>query len=103
MKQFENLLVTVSEECAEIQQAVSKALRFGLSNHHPDRPNVTNADEIVTEYYQLSALITSLQQNGVLPTPSDYEIGIIMHEKLRSVAKWQEVSFDCHTLQGKDV
>lgn len=60
MKQHENILVTVSEECAEIQKAVSKALRFGLGNHHPDEPDVTNADDILFEYIQLQALIESL-------------------------------------------
>lgn len=102
MKQFENILVTVSEECAEIQQAVSKALRFGLENHHPSNPNVTNADDILSEFIQLQALIESLQQYGKLPTWHNSTVQSMKNDKIRNVAKWQEVSFECGTLQGKE-
>ncbi len=101
MNQLENLIVTASEECSEIQQALSKALRFGLTNHHPDRPYQNNADEIIIEYYELSALITKLQESGNLPVPSDSEIAEIMQKKIANVAKWQEISFDCRTLTGQ--
>lgn len=100
MKQFENILVTVSEECAEIQQAVSKALRFGLENHHPNNPDVTNADDILYEFIQLQALIESLQEHGKLPTWDDFTVQTMKNNKIRNVAKWQEVSFACGTLQG---
>ena len=36
MNKQEYLLTCLSEECAEIQQAVSKALRFGLDNYNPN-------------------------------------------------------------------
>lgn len=36
MTKTEYLLVVLSEECSEIQQAVTKALRFGLSDIHPN-------------------------------------------------------------------
>lgn len=98
MKQFENLLITISEECAEIQQATSKALRFGLENHHP-KSNITNAKQIMNEYYQLSALIMHLQDYDILPTLSDSEIEEIMQSKIKNVAKWQEVSFREGTLE----
>lgn len=102
MKQFENILVTVSEECAEIQQAVSKSLRFGLDNHHPDNPDVTNADDILFEFIQLQALIESLQEHGKLPTWDDFTVQTMKNNKIRNVAKWQEVSFECGTSQGKE-
>lgn len=100
MKQFENMLVTVSEECAEIQQAVSKALRFGLENHHPNNPDATNADDILHEFIQLQALIESLQEHGQLPAWDDFTVQTMKNNKIRNVAKWQEVSFECGTLQG---
>jgi hypothetical protein len=37
MKESERLLIVAMEECAEIQQEISKALRFGTENHHPGR------------------------------------------------------------------
>ena len=37
------------EECAELIKAVMKARRFGMLNHHPDRPEQTNLQEILGE------------------------------------------------------
>ena len=36
MSEVEHLLVCLSEECAEIQKAVSKTLRFGEDRNHID-------------------------------------------------------------------
>lgn len=41
----EHLLTVLSEECAEVQQAVSKALRFGAKDSRPGTDS-TNAQEI---------------------------------------------------------
>lgn len=101
MKQYENILVTVSEECAEIQQAVSKALRFGLENHHPNTPEITNADDIIHEFYQLYALIDHLQGYGFLPTLTDEDIKNILSDKIKQVAIWQKVSYDAGILKGR--
>lgn len=57
MNRKENILVTIAEECAEIQEAVTKSLRFGLNNHHPLEPNETNAQQLMLEFYQLTAVI----------------------------------------------
>lgn len=37
MNTTEHLLVVLGEECAEVQQNIAKALRFGLDDHHPDK------------------------------------------------------------------
>lgn len=50
----ENLLETVSEECAEISQAVSKALRFGCTHG--------NVHDIMYEFYQLCAAVSECFQ-----------------------------------------
>jgi hypothetical protein len=54
------------EECAEIQQIASKALRFGLGNHHPERLE-TNIKEIQRELTDLDSIHFMLMRSGVLP------------------------------------
>lgn len=87
----ENLLVTVSEECAEVQQAVSKALRFGYSSE--------NTNEIVREFYQLCAMIEMCQAEGILPVLSDKEQAEIISEKKQKVRVFQDVSWTIGTLK----
>lgn len=100
MNQYENILVTISEECAEIQKAVSKALRFGLENHHPDQPDCSNADDILFEFIHLQTLIEGFQRHGYLPKWDDYTVKTIKDDKIKSMVKWQEVSFECGVLHG---
>lgn len=94
MTSIENLLTTISEECAEIQQAVSKALRFGLGNHIPGKPRETNETDILVEYYQLQAVVEMLQRNGTLRTPEPAVIQRIKDEKRRKVQDYQALSKD---------
>lgn len=37
------------EECAEVIKAVSKAVRFGFDDWHPDTPGVTNRWKLLQE------------------------------------------------------
>ena len=96
----ENLLITASEECAEVQQAISKALRFGLNNHHPNRPDDTNALDIMHEYYQLQAIIEHLQQDGKLPVFDEFDIKTIKYNKLNNIQEYQRISAKEGCLEG---
>ena len=66
MTKNENLLVTLMEECAELQQAVSKALRFGMDGCRPGSPERNNEHDIMVEYYQLVAVMEMLNNDNVL-------------------------------------
>lgn len=66
MTREEHLLTVLNEEAVEIAQAVDKALRFGLQNHHPDRPRETNELEILTEYYQLQGVMDMLVAEDII-------------------------------------
>jgi len=68
MTKTEHLLTCLIKECAEIQKAAAKALRFGLDDHHPNMPTTTNADEIAQEYIDLLAIIEMLREEGIIPT-----------------------------------
>lgn len=80
----ENLLVTISEECAEISQAVSKALRFGCSTE--------NKCDIMIEFYQLCAMIEMCQEENVLPDWSIDKQDEIKSEKKKKVLYFQDMS-----------
>ncbi len=63
MNDTEHLLVCLAEECAEIQQAVAKALRFGLEDNYK---NTTPAADIARECCDLIAVIELLEEAGVI-------------------------------------
>lgn len=85
------LLVMLGEEAAEIQQAVSKALRHGLNNMHPDiRPeDITeshipdNRYDIARECGDLIGVMNRLVQNGVLDNPTIYQSSVTKMDRSR--------------------
>jgi hypothetical protein len=65
MTKQEHLLQILSEECSEIQKAISKALRFGLDDGYPEG-TTTNEDDIYKELNDLNATVELLNDEGVL-------------------------------------
>lgn len=61
----EHLLTCLMEECAEIQKAASKALRFGLA-HAPGSKPLTNAQLIAHEVNDLVAVVELLEEAGLI-------------------------------------
>lgn len=86
MNKIEHLLTCLSEECAELQQAVSKALRFGLEDGHPEKAT-TNEDDIKKELTDIMAVVEMLELEGILrfrATDSD------VVEKANKVKKYMD-------------
>lgn len=89
MNRREYLLTCLSEECAEVGQRVSKALRFGMSEIQPGQ-GLSNDDRICEELRDLLAVATILQWEG--------HLGRIhpVHEetcaKLRKIEKFMSIS-----------
>ena len=96
MNNIENLLVITAEECAEVQQAISKALRFGVDNYYEEQ--CTNATQIMTEYYQLQAMVEELQKHQVLPYLTYSDIFNIKKSKIEKVNHYNEESRKCGRL-----
>lgn len=55
----------LSEECAEVIQAISKCHRFGIDNYKPGKPK-TNREHLEEELGDLLAMIDILQEMGVV-------------------------------------
>ena len=66
MTEQEYYLICLIEECAEVAQRCSKALRFSLEEVQPGQA-LSNADRILQEYYDLKSMIKMLQSEGHLP------------------------------------
>lgn len=66
MNKSEHLLSCLAEECAEVAQRVSKALRFGLTEVQPGQP-LSNAERIAQELNDLIAVVELLEEAGLVP------------------------------------
>jgi hypothetical protein len=95
MTRTEHLLSCLSEECAEVAQRVSKALRFGLTEIQPGQ-ELTNAERIVLELADLSAVIELLEEAGALKRPGN--IRTLIEEKKAKIEKFFELSRRLGTL-----
>jgi NTP pyrophosphatase (non-canonical NTP hydrolase) len=65
MNRSEHLLSCLAEECAEVAQRVSKALRFGLQEIQPGQ-SLTNAERIEQELSDLIAVAAMLNEEDIL-------------------------------------
>lgn len=83
-------LITLMEECAELQQAASKILRFGPSGFDPRNPNMTNREDLLTEYCHVTAMLEMLIENSYITNFSANEIDKIKVEK-KSKVEWFRV------------
>lgn len=97
MNTTEHLLVCLAEECAEVQQAVAKALRFGLSDGYPDA-DTTNAQDIAREFAETLAVIEMLEEVGVLERPSDTHL---IERKKARIREWMMFAKKRGTLQDR--
>lgn len=66
MNRKEHLLSIVAEECGEVAQRATKAMRFGLKEIQPGHTQ-TNAVRLMGEFADLIGVIEMLQAEGHLP------------------------------------
>jgi len=82
MTKAEHLLTILAEECAEVAQRVSKALRFGIDEVQEGQP-LTNAERIMVEFDDLRAAVCMLQNRGLLPGSDPQRV----HDKMEKVER----------------
>ena len=69
MTRTEHLLTILAEECAELAQRTSKALRFGLDETQPGQP-LTNAERMQAEMADLLGVWKMLSDEESLSSVS---------------------------------
>ena len=77
----------LSEECAEVIQAVSKCHRFGLDNLKPGKP-LTNAQHLEGEIGDLLAMVDLLKLKGVV---TDEGLNTAKIAKIEKLKKWSNI------------
>lgn len=91
MTKKENLLLVAMEECSELQQAISKAMRFGMDRIVPET-DCTNEHHIMVEYQQLQAVMNMLKTRGIICDLSDYDREAAASLKIDRVQHCEQVS-----------
>ena len=103
MKKAEHLLICLTEECAELQQAISKALRFGLDDGNPNG-TTTNAQDIIRECLDVTALIELITDDeAIVESPSTEEAFKAIKEKKEKVKKYMDYAIKRGTLEREYV
>ncbi|AZO67643.1 hypothetical protein [Mesorhizobium sp. M6A.T.Cr.TU.016.01.1.1] len=96
MNRSENLLTSLAEECTEVGQRVSKALRFGLAEVQPGQP-LTNAERISQELTDLIAVMRMATNEGLIPKPD--LSGAAIAAKQAKVEKFMAYARECGALE----
>lgn len=86
-EQEREVMNILSEECAEVIQAISKCHRFGLNNFKPGKPK-TNLEHLEEELGDLLAMIDILKEMAVIDQRALDEAKIAKIEKLK---KWSNI------------
>ena len=76
--------VLLAEECAEVIQAVTKTLRFGLESVHPET-GVSNKDRLEEELADLFAVIHLVEETYLL---NYWKIFNKKNKKLETIHKY---------------
>ncbi len=91
MTRLELLLTILGEECNEVGQRCSKAIRFTLEEVEPNQSEhqLSNAERIVYEFNDLVAVMEMLHEEGAVPRVIDREAILLKKQK---VEKWLRYS-----------
>ncbi len=94
MTEQEHLLSCLVEECCEVSQRATKALRFGLEEKQPGQ-GFTNAARICGEFADLIGTYQLLVEKGYLPSPSTGQVEL----KKEKISEFLIYSRKCGTLE----
>lgn len=85
MDREQYLLTIASEECNEVGQRCSKAIRFGLKEVQQGH-DLNNAERIVHEFNDLVAVIQVLAEEGYID--KEFINNQLIEKKKENIEKW---------------
>lgn len=80
------LLTQLAEECNEVAQRVSKAIRFGLDEVQEGQEK-TNEERIVEEFNDLLTVMKVLEENGTIRINPEHQL-YYMVKKMAKIEKY---------------
>lgn len=95
MKLNEMLLTLLQEECNEVAQRATKAVRFGINEIQAGQ-NDTNGERIIYEFNDLVAVMELLKGHGLI---TDFYDRQAVQAKKQKIAQWLNYSRECGTLE----
>jgi len=84
--EIRELITILAEECCEVAQRCTKALRFGVDEVQPGQPR-TNGDRIGLEVGDFMEVATRLMEIGVIP---EWSVEAGRHAKAQQLAKFMQ-------------
>lgn len=101
MTRVEHLLAILVEECCEVGQRATKALRFGLQevqSGHDYGTHYTNAYRILEEYADLAVAVELLVEEGYLPKLGTEAAAALFARKRERIEKYYRYSAEVGTV-----
>jgi NTP pyrophosphatase (non-canonical NTP hydrolase) len=77
----------LSEECAEVIQAISKCHRFGMDNVKPGKPK-TNREHLEEEIGDLLAMVDIMLEKGMI---TQEHLDIAKVNKIEKLKQWSTI------------
>jgi NTP pyrophosphatase (non-canonical NTP hydrolase) len=87
MKKDHEVMNILSEECAEVIQAISKCHRFGMDNVKPGKPK-TNREHLEEELGDLLAMVNIMLEKGMIHQEN---LDIAMTNKIEKLKQWSTI------------
>jgi NTP pyrophosphatase (non-canonical NTP hydrolase) len=87
MNKTDEIMFILQEECAEVTQAISKCLRFGIDNYKPGKPK-TNREHLAEEIGDLIAMIELCYENDIV---DPLQVKEAQHRKFDKLKKWSTI------------
>ena len=87
MIKTDEIMYILQEECAEVTQAISKCLRFGIDNYKPGKPK-TNREHLAEEIGDLQAMIDLCIKFNIVGSE---QVSIAADNKIAKLKKWSTI------------